>query len=59
MSFSGSSPNSTGTGPAHLAKCQLIGTKLKQHENVVGQPLNQLVCNGANSSGKGQLIWKM
>ena len=42
------------TGPAHLGKCQLIGTKLnlKKHENIVGQPLNQLVCNRANSSLK-------
>ena len=27
-------------------------------ENIVGQPHNQLVCNRANSSGKGPAHWK-
>ena len=28
-------------------------------ENIVGQPLNQLVCNRANSLEGGQVIWKI
>ena len=41
--------------PFGLEKWQLIGIKLKlkKHVNIVGQPLNQLVCNRANSSGNG------
>ena len=51
------------TGKAHLekgkekieetAKKGLI-LSLLLHENIVGQPLIQLVCNNDNSSGKGR-----
>ena len=55
ISLAGSSPDSSGTGPVRLEKCQLIGTKLKlkKHENIVGQPLKQFVCNKSNLSGNG------
>ena len=64
--LAGSSPDSSGKVPARLERCQLVWKRVKekinetvkkglllQHENIVSQPLNQLVCNRANSSGKG------
>ena len=48
---------------AHKARCvtttmldhyaTAVALLLCTHENIVGQPLSQLVCNRANSSGKG------
>ena len=55
-----SSPDSFRTGPARLEKCQLIGTKLKlkKHENIVCQPLNQLAATGPTHLERGQFIRK-
>ena len=71
--WAGSSPNSSGTGPARLEKHQLLWKRVKEinetvkkrisslfiHKNIAPQLLNQCVCNRPTHLERVQLVWKM